>query len=89
MISKFKSELSKEPQKVATRVASQKSIEKLINTYPNLFGGSSDSTGSIVNTKVTEHTIFSASNYNGNYIHYGVREHAMAATMNGLALHGG
>ena len=88
VISEFKSELSKEPQKVATRVASQKSIEKLIKTYPNLFGGSSDLTGSN-NTKVTEHTIFSASNYNGNYIHYGVREHAMAAAMNGLALHGG
>ena len=79
---------SNEPQKVATRVASQKSIEKLIKTYPNLFGGSSDLTGSN-NTKVADHTIFSVSNYNGNYIHYGVREHAMAAAMNGLALHGG
>ncbi|GIS15902.1 MAG: hypothetical protein CM15mP117_13340 [Alphaproteobacteria bacterium] len=57
VISEFKSELSKEPQKVATRVASQKSIEKLIKTYPNLFGGSSDLTGSN-NTKVAEHTIF-------------------------------
>ncbi|MBT5575386.1 MAG: transketolase [Alphaproteobacteria bacterium] len=87
-ISEFKQELNANPQKIATRVASQNSIEVLLTVYPSLFGGSADLTGSN-NTKVSEHTIFSASDYKGRYIHYGVREHAMAAAMNGLALHGG
>ena len=87
-ISNFKSHLIANPQKVATRVASQKSIEILLDAYPSLFGGSADLTGSN-NTKVVNHSIFSSSNYEGSYVHYGVREHAMAASMNGLALHGG
>ena len=87
-ISEFKQELNANPQKIATRVASQNAIEVLLTVYPSLFGGSADLTGSN-NTKVSEHTIFSASDYKGRYIHYGVREHAMAAAMNGLALHGG
>ena len=87
-ISHFKTQLIAEPQKVASRVASQKSIEALVPVYPSLFGGSADLTGSN-NTKVAVHTILSSSDYLGRYIHYGVREHAMAAAMNGLALHGG
>ena len=86
--SDFISHLVSNPQKVATRVASQKAIEILLNAYPSLIGGSADLTGSN-NTKVADHSIFSASNYRGNYLHYGVREHAMAAAMNGIALHGG
>ena len=53
-----------------------------------MFGGSADLTGSN-NTKVGAHDIFSADNYGGTYVHYGVREHGMAAAMNGIALHGG
>ena len=77
-----------EPQKLATRVASQNAIEAVLPAMPDLFGGSADLTGSN-NTKVGAHGIFSADNYEGNYIHYGVREHGMAAAMNGIALHGG
>ena len=87
-IQAFKKALAEEPQKAATRVASQKSIEALITEIPSLFGGSADLTGSN-NTKVGAHEIFSADNYAGSYIHYGVREHGMAAAMNGAALHGG
>ena len=87
-IADMKDQLRKDPQKVATRVASQKTIETLFAHIPSLFGGSADLTGSN-NTKVTGHEIFSASHPSGSYVHYGVREHGMAATMNGIALHGG
>ena len=86
-ISAYKKTLA-EPQKLATRVASQKAIEAILPAMPDLFGGSADLTGSN-NTKVGAHGIFAADNYAGNYIHYGVREHGMAAAMNGIALHGG
>ncbi|HCD63533.1 MAG TPA: transketolase, partial [Alphaproteobacteria bacterium] len=76
------------PQKVATRVASQKTIEALFDHVPCLFGGSADLTGSN-NTKVGGHNIFAAATPAGSYVHYGVREHGMAAAMNGVALHGG
>ena len=69
-------------------MASQKAIEAILPAVPELFGGSADLTGSN-NTKVGAHDIFAADNYAGNYIHYGVREHGMAAAMNGIALHGG
>lgn len=87
-ITEMKEQLRKEPQKVATRVASQKTIEALFGPIPSLFGGSADLTGSN-NTKVKGHEIFSASHPFGSYVHYGVREHGMAAAMNGIALHGG
>ena len=73
----------KTPQKLATRVASQKAIEALLPSVPDLFGGSADLTDN--NTKVGTHSIFSADNYAGNYVHFGVREHGMAAAMNGIA----
>ena len=87
-IADLKNQLRKNPQNVATRVASQKTIETLLAHIPSLFGGSADLTGSN-NTKVVGHEIFSASHPSGSYVHYGVREHGMAATMNGIALHGG
>ena len=77
-----------EQPKVATRVASQKTLEALIPVLPELLGGSADLTGSN-NTKTGSHSILDKENPNGNYIHFGVREHAMAAAMNGMALHGG
>jgi len=84
----WKSILAADPQKLATRVASQKTLEAILPACPTLFGGSADLTGSN-NTKVADHSIFDRDNYSGTYIHYGVREHGMAAVMNGIALHGG
>ena len=84
----MKDKLRKNPQNVATRVASQKTIETLFSHIPSLFGGSADLTGSN-NTKVVGHEIFTAHRPTGSYVHYGVREHGMAAAMNGIALHGG
>ena len=87
-IAAYKEKLAADPQKVATRVASQKAIEALVPAVPAMFGGSADLTGSN-NTRVGEHAIFDAHNHKGTYVHYGVREHGMAAAMNGIALHGG
>ena len=91
----LKNAYADEPQKLATRVASQKAIEAIMPACPILLGGSADLTGSN-NTRVAAHQIFGQGctgddngNYAGNYIHYGVREHGMAAAMNGIALHGG
>ncbi len=84
----LKESLAAAPQKLATRVASQKAIEAILPACPALFGGSADLTGSN-NTRVAAHAVFSRDNYAGSYIHYGVREHGMAAAMNGIALHGG
>jgi transketolase len=72
----------------ASRLSSGKAITALAQSCPNLVGGSADLTGSN-NTKVTSQQVFSANNYSGSYIHYGIREHAMAAVMNGIALHRG
>lgn len=75
--------------KLATRQSSGKALETLVGRVPGLIGGSADLTGSN-NTKVKEkHTDLSAENYGGDYINWGVREHGMAAAMNGMALHGG
>ncbi|MDC3234835.1 transketolase [Candidatus Puniceispirillum sp.] len=84
----WKEQLAREPQKLATRVASQKVIEVVLPACPTLFGGSADLTGSN-NTRVADHSVFGQTNYGGTYVHYGVREHGMAAAMNGIALHGG
>ena len=84
----WKEALAAEPQKIATRVASQKALDAIIPACPALFGGSADLTGSN-NTKAGGQQIFSADNPAGTYVHYGVREHGMAAAMNGIALHGG
>ena len=87
-IAGLKAKLAAEPAKVASRVASQMTINHLVETVPNLMGGSADLTGSN-NTKADTQDGFSADNYAGSYIYYGVREHGMAAAMNGIALHGG
>ena len=73
---------------LATRAASGKVLEKLTAAIPQLIGGSADLSGSN-KTLTAHHTIVQRENPAGNYIHYGVREHAMGAIMNGLALHGG
>ncbi|MEC6986935.1 MAG: transketolase [Pseudomonadota bacterium] len=73
---------------LATRQCSMAAIEKISAFLPQLIGGSADLSGSN-NTKTNNSKIINSKNFNGNYIHYGVREHGMAAVMNGLALYGG
>jgi len=84
----IKAEFVAAPPKLATRQSSQKVLEKLVPVLPGLIGGSADLTGSN-GTRTKHHTAVGPSAYAGNYVHYGVREHGMAAAMNGLALHGG
>jgi transketolase len=87
-VNALKSDFSRDAAKLATRQSSQKVLEKLVPVVPGLIGGSADLTGS--NGTLTKlHTIVKANDFSGNYVHYGVREHGMAAAMNGLALHGG
>jgi transketolase len=87
-VAAVKSDFVKEAAKLATRQSSQKVLEKLLPVVPGLIGGSADLTGS--NGTLTKlHTVVKPGDFAGNYIHYGVREHAMAAAMNGMALHGG
>lgn len=74
--------------KIATRIASQRALEALVPAVPEMVGGSADLTGSN-NTNVKGIPAVSPGNYAGRYVHYGVREHGMAAAMNGMALHGG
>ena len=73
---------------IATRKSSEKILSKLVETNRALIGGSADLSGSN-NTKTKNHKIIKPGNFTGNYIHYGVREHAMSGVMNGLALHSG
>ncbi len=72
----------------ATRQCSGDVLDVLVPLIPELMGGSADLTGS-VNTQVKNFAAITADNFSGRYIHYGVREHGMAAAMNGMALHGG
>ena len=74
--------------KVATRQSSQMALEALVPATPELIGGSADLTGSNL-TLVKSMGIVTPGNFTGRYIHYGVREHGMAAAANGMALHGG
>jgi transketolase len=83
-----KEKFAAQPQEIATRVASERALEALVAALPELVGGSADLTGSN-NTKPKGLAVFSAANYAGRFIHYGVREHGMASAMNGIALHGG
>jgi transketolase len=80
--------LAATPKEVATRAASETALEALTAALPEMIGGSADLTGSN-NTKPKGMTVLSAADYCGRFIHYGVREHGMAAAMNGMALHGG
>ncbi|RMF14080.1 MAG: transketolase, partial [Alphaproteobacteria bacterium] len=77
-----------EPVKVATRKASQMALEVINEVVGETVGGSADLTGSN-NTKTAGMEEIEADDFSGRYIHYGVREHAMAAAMNGIALHRG
>jgi transketolase len=72
----------------ATRVHSGAALEALVPAIPEMIGGSADLTGSN-NTQIKGMTAFDAPDYARRYVHYGVREHGMAAAMNGMAVHGG
>jgi transketolase len=84
----MKEKLAAAPMEIATRASSELALDSLVPALPELVGGSADLTGSN-NTKPKGMTVLSAADYGGRFIHYGVREHAMASAMNGMALHGG
>ncbi len=84
----YKAGLAELKPKLATRQASQKALEILVPAIPELIGGSADLTGSNL-TLVKNMAGASPDNFTARYIYYGVREHGMAAAMNGIALHGG
>jgi transketolase len=87
-VTQLKQRLVAEPQAVATRKASEIALEVVTEAVPELVLGSADLTPSN-NTKTKNLAVISPGSYGGRYIHYGIREHGMAAAMNGLALHGG
>ena len=87
-VAKMKASLAAAPKEIATRTASEHALEVLTAAVPEMIGGSADLTGSN-NTRVKGMVAISANNYGGRYVNYGIREHAMAAAMNGMALHGG
>ena len=84
----FREKMSAEAPKLATRAASEKTLEVINEIMPETIGGSADLTGSN-NTRTADMGIFDDQTPKGRYIHYGIREHGMAAAMNGIALHGG
>ena len=84
----LKKRLAEEAPSMATRKASQTALEEINAVMPETLGGSADLTGSN-NTKTGELGVFEPGNRKGRHVHYGIREHGMAAAMNGMALHGG
>jgi len=88
MIRALKKQISENRPKVATRKSSEMVLEVVNPIAPETIGGSADLTGSN-NTLTADLGIFSPENRKGRYVHYGIREHGMAAAMNGMALHGG
>ena len=87
-VTSVKQKLAEAPKEIATRSASEFALETLTAALPEMIGGSADLTGSN-NTRTKSMKAMSAADYSGRFIHYGVREHGMAAAMNGMALHGG
>ncbi len=88
VFAQLKSKIAAEKPKHATRQSSGAVLEVVLPVMPELIGGSADLTPSN-NTQVKNFAPVKPENYNGRYVHFGVREHAMAAAMNGAALHGG
>ena len=87
-LSKFRAEHRNKATKVATRQASQMALEVINGATALTIGGSADLTGSNL-TMTSQTAAIAAGNFKGRYLHYGIREHGMAAAMNGIALHGG
>jgi transketolase len=88
LINTEKEKYFKEKPSKATRECSSIAIEAVTKLLPEIIGGSADLSGSN-NTKTKNSKVINSKDFNGNYIHYGIREHGMAAAMNGLALYGG
>lgn len=88
VINEYKKHLAAEQPKVATRKASEMALEVINGAIPETIGGSADLTGSN-NTKTSQTKSIVPEDFSGRYIHYGIREHAMGAIMNGLSLYGG
>jgi len=84
----YKQKLAADKPKVATRKSSEMALEILNGAVPETIGGSADLTGSN-NTKTSQTKPVTPTDYSGRYVYYGIREHGMAAAMNGMALHGG
>jgi transketolase len=84
----LKQDIADSRPRLASRASSQKCLESLVPATPELIGGSADLTGSNL-TLVKGMASMSNGNYGGRYIHFGIREHGMAAAANGMALHGG
>jgi len=87
-VKELKQKLAATPKEIATRAASEFALEALTVALPEMIGGSADLTGSN-NTRTKAMKAIKPADYAGTFIHYGVREHGMAAAMNGMALHGG
>ena len=87
-IAAYKQKLAADKPKVATRKSSEMALEVINGALAETIGGSADLTPSN-NTKTSQTKELSAGNYANRYVHYGIREHAMAAAINGIALHGG
>ncbi|MGB2202759.1 MAG: transketolase [Pseudooceanicola atlanticus] len=88
VIRAFKKQCAESQPKAATRKASEMVLEVVNPVLLDTVGGSADLTGSN-NTKTGDMEVFDETNRDGRFIHYGIREHGMAAAMNGMALHGG
>lgn len=84
----YKRKLADDRAEVATRKASEAVLKALAPVVPELVTGSADLTGSN-NTKVEATPAISPGNFAGRFVHWGIREHGMAAAINGMALHGG
>ncbi|MEM6679219.1 MAG: transketolase [Pseudomonadota bacterium] len=87
-LTKLRKQLVADRPTVATRKASEMALAAINPVVPETIGGSADLTGSN-NTKTPDLSVFDESDRKGRYVYYGIREHGMAAAMNGLALHGG
>ena len=83
-----KEDAAAKPQEVATRKASELTLERLVAAVPEMIGGSADLTGSN-NTKTKAMAVIGPRQFKGRFVHWGIREHGMAAAMNGMSLHGG
>ncbi|SLN47118.1 Transketolase 1 [Roseovarius albus] len=84
----FKRRIAEEAPKVATRKSSEMALDVINPILTETVGGSADLSGSN-NTKSGDMTVFDTDNRKGRYVHWGIREHGMAAAMNGMVLHGG
>lgn len=87
-LAQLRASVAATPCREASRISSRRAIEAIVPVMPSLLGGSADLSASN-GTLIASHRTFSATDRGGSYVQYGIREHAMAAAMNGLSLHGG